>query len=161
VLPYYMLLADGDTESDDVKSFNVFKTSKIKTSSLQRVFKKYPVVPLYGDMTIVMEYVLRRSGHYDFQKMGTNWGRDPAIDGEAVPLTPLPIYDIVANWEAQRTAHSHYAPRLAASLHRLSRYPFRKVQNDVSESVSACVFQLVKDGFTLLSQWTSQVGCWV
>ncbi|KAJ1406706.1 hypothetical protein B484DRAFT_404062 [Ochromonadaceae sp. CCMP2298] len=135
VLPYLLLVADG--EADDVKSFNVFKTGKIKLSNLQKIFKRFPVVPLYGDMTIVMEYVLRRSGHYE-TKMGTSWGRGP-IDGEPEASKPLAPYDLVAQWAAQ------YAPRLAASLHRLQRYPFQKVQDDVSENVSAAVFALGKD----------------
>jgi hypothetical protein len=60
---------------------------------------RYPVVPLYGDMTIVMEYVLRRSGHYE-TKMGTSWGRG-ALDGEPEPSKPLAPYDLVAQWAAQ------------------------------------------------------------
>ena len=43
VLPYYMLIVDG--ESDDPKSFNVFKTSKLKLSALQKVFKKVILPP--------------------------------------------------------------------------------------------------------------------
>lgn len=72
VLPYYMLMCDG--EGDDAKSFNMFKTSKIKLASIQKIFKKYPVVPLYGDINMVLEIVLHRSLHYDTVKMGRDWG---------------------------------------------------------------------------------------
>lgn len=72
VLPYYMLICDG--EGDEAKSFNMFKTSKIKLANLQKVFKKFPVVPLYGDINMVLELVLHRSPHYDVARMGRDWG---------------------------------------------------------------------------------------
>lgn len=111
VLPYYLLLADG--EADDSKSFNVFKTTKIKLSNLQRVFKKYPVVPLYGDMNIVLEIVLHRSAHYSEPKMGSSWKASSAVPG-AIP----PLYDLRASWVDIRETHSQYMTRFSAAINR-------------------------------------------
>ena len=48
ILPFLMVMVDGDAQEEH-KSFNVFKTSKIKATRLHALFKKFPIVPLYGD----------------------------------------------------------------------------------------------------------------
>ena len=125
VLPYFMLVCDGET--DEVKSFNIFKTTKIKLPNLQRIFKKYPVVPLYGDMNICMEIVLRRSGHYDSVKMGTVWGMDTSYStpigtstsNSVTNSAPMPVqYDLKASWVAIREGYSVYMTRFSAAINR-------------------------------------------
>jgi cytoplasmic FMR1 interacting protein len=113
VLPYYILIADG--EADDAKSFNIFKTSKIKLPTLQKVFKKYPVVPLYADMNMVMELVLHRSAHYNTAKLGSSWGAVPV--GSAAPVMQ-PHYDLRMAWAGMRDAYSVYMTRFSASINR-------------------------------------------
>jgi cytoplasmic FMR1 interacting protein len=133
MMPYFMLLADG--EGEDAKSFNIFKTSKIKLSNLQKIFKRYPVVPLYGDLTLTLEYVLRRSLHYDSVRMGSSWGAEAVAvsvaatsgpgsgDHHAGPLLqvpPMPAhYDLRSYWEPTREAYAQYVTRFSASLSRL------------------------------------------
>ena len=118
VLPYFMLVCDG--ESDEPKSFNIFKTGKIKLSNLQRVFKKYPVVPLYGDMNICMEIVLRRSGHYDSVKMGSVWGgSDSAGVSGGISGSVMPVqYDLKASWAGNRESYAAYVTRFSAAINR-------------------------------------------
>jgi len=162
VLPYYMLIADG--EGDDPKSFNMFKTSKIKLSNLQKVFKAYPIVPLYGDMTIVMELILQRSPHYDAAKMGSNWGSlDTASSSSGSSSSSsssgsmLPPYDLCAQWESMRSAYSEYTTRFTAAMNRCAKYPFQKLLDEVAINMSPGMFALVKQGFDLLAQWKTNV----
>lgn len=148
VLPYYILLADGD--SDDPKSFNIFKTSKIKFSAVQKVFRKHPVVPLYGDMAITLEFILQRSPHYDAANMGASWGREP--DAKVVQS-----YSLSSHWEAIRAAHSNYLSRFAAEINRYEKYPFQKALDEVTVEMARKMFGLVVEGLQKLSQWTVAV----
>jgi len=61
VMPYCLFLMDGEVNSTN----NVFKSKKLKLSRFSAIFKKYPVVPLYGDMQIALEQMVRRAPHFD------------------------------------------------------------------------------------------------
>ena len=37
---------------------------------MQRIFRRYPVVPVYGDMHITLLQVLQRAPHFKMDKMG-------------------------------------------------------------------------------------------
>jgi cytoplasmic FMR1 interacting protein len=150
VLPYYILMADG--EADDPKSFNIFKTSRIKLPALQKLFKRFPVVPLFADTTLVLEYVLHRSVHYTAGKYGSSWG------DAAFPTAPIPPhYDLRASWPGMRDSYSTYVTRFSAAINRYEKYPFQKALDDVSVSMSASVYALVTDGLQLVARWSGVV----
>ena len=46
LVPHIMVIIDGDLS--DLKSINVFTFKKINLSSIQKVLRRYPVVPLFG-----------------------------------------------------------------------------------------------------------------
>lgn len=148
IVPYFMLMADG--EADEAKSLNIFKTNKIKISKLQNIFKKYPIVPLYGDMSLNMELLLQRSQHYERGSLGSLWGHKDLDNFTSV-------YDLKSQWESIRTSYSQYMTRFTAAINRHRKYPFRKVLDAVTIEMSSVTFHLVKDGFLLLSAWTSQL----
>lgn len=150
VLPYFILIADG--EADDAKSFNIFKTSKIKLPALQKWFKRFPVVPLFADTALVLESVLHRSAHYSTARLGNAWG-DPAFQ-TAPPPGP---YDLRASWPGMRDAYSAYVTRFSASLNRYEKYPFQKALDEVSVSMSASVYALVTEGLQLVTRWSAAV----
>lgn len=151
ILPFLMVMVDGDAQ-EEPKSFNVFKTSKIKATRLQAVFKKYPIVPLYGDMSIAMEIILHRSSHYDRAAMGSQWGQK-----EADAAVASPPYDLRSAWDGMRSSYSHFATRFAAAVNRHRKYPFRKQLDDVTVDMSAATFGLAQEGLQLLASWTAQL----
>lgn len=148
VLPYLMLIVDGEVE--DRHGFNIFKTNKIKITVLQKLFKKSPVVPLYGDMSMTLELVLAKSGHYDRSSMGASWGRDP--DSKTIAQ-----YNLRSHWETIRESYTQFMIRFTASMNRNEKYPFKKVLDEVSIEVSTEVFTMVSEGFQKLAKWTTLV----
>lgn len=146
VLPYLVLLVDG--ELDDAKGMNVFKTNKIKLPILQKVFKRTPVVPLFGDMIVTLAFILEKSPHYDKKTMASNWGGDP--DPKTVAQ-----YDLRSYWDAIRSSYSQYMLKFAAAMNRNEKYPFKKVLDEASLELANDAYSLVLDGFQKLSRWTS------
>jgi len=61
VMPYCLFLLDGDASSPH----NVFKSKRININRFARLFKKTPVIPLYGDMQITLEAWILISPHFD------------------------------------------------------------------------------------------------
>ena len=116
VLPYLVLLIDGN--DDEPKSYNVFTAKKLKSLPLvQKYIKNNPVVPLCGDMTLTLVYVLQITRHFDSASMGAAWGLnmtssapDPKIAAE---------HSLLTHWKAIRQNHSDLTIKLAASLNRL------------------------------------------
>lgn len=70
-IPHLLLIADGSVE--DPKSFSVFKTSRIQLAPLQKLFRSHPVLPVYGDVSVSVEQLLRRSGHYQRDAAAGLW----------------------------------------------------------------------------------------
>lgn len=62
VMPYGLFLMDGESPNSPL---NVFKSKKVNLSRFSKLFKKHPVVPLYGDMQITLEALIKRSPHFD------------------------------------------------------------------------------------------------
>ena len=104
LIPHLMVLVDGD--ANDPKSFNVFQGSSgsgfsfdtsamggkkgsasmgvmVSTSALQKIFKRFPVVSLYGDVTLVMVNVLERAPHFNRVQLGDAWGMNAATKDKA------------------------------------------------------------------------------
>src|SRR5690606_1803843 len=51
VMPYGLFLMDGEQNSQH----NIFKSKKVKLPRFSAIFRRYPVVPLYGDMQITLD----------------------------------------------------------------------------------------------------------
>lgn len=62
VMPYGLFLMDGESPNSPL---NVFKSKKVALSRFSKLFKRFPVVPLYGDMQITLEALIKRSPHFD------------------------------------------------------------------------------------------------
>ena len=151
VLPYLMLIAD-DYEGDP-KSFNIFKTNKLRLSVLQRIIRKNPIVPLYGDMSLTLEYILLTSSHYDRQTMGSQWGSDP--ESKVVNQ-----YDLRTHWESIRGTYSSFSLTLnnLVNKHKFSAVSFQKQLTEQTAETAKEVFQVVSTGLKHLSNWTTLVN---
>jgi cytoplasmic FMR1 interacting protein len=69
---HLMLLVDGDPA--DPKSLNVFSSKWSRQPVVLKLFKRFPVVPLYADMTITLLYILDRAPHFNRETMCETWG---------------------------------------------------------------------------------------
>ena len=68
----------------DGEKHNIFKKKDLNLSKFSRIFKKNPVVPLFGDMQITLESTIKRSPHFDEKVWGTSGTstEDPKIAQE-------------------------------------------------------------------------------
>ena len=110
MIPHLMVLMDG--EVNDPKSFNVFQGNSgsgfsfdtsamggkrgsastgvvISSSALQKVLKRFPVVPLYADVTLVLVNVLERAPHFNRVQLGDAWGANAAAKDKAEVCTAI------------------------------------------------------------------------
>lgn len=146
VIPYLLMLIDGDAE--DPKSVNVFKGKLFKISSVQKLFKEYPVIPLYGDMPITTFFILSAAPHFDSHTMGSAWGEVP--DPKVVAN-----HQLGTHWKTMKSSYAMYTTRLTAMLHRIENSPFRKESSPQSVQFAGEVYELLKSGFDRLSDWAS------
>jgi cytoplasmic FMR1 interacting protein len=146
-LPHLMLLIDGDSDEGANKVINVFKDKRIKLTSLQAIFKAYPVVPECGDMSMTMLIILQRSPHWD-TSMEKAWGGEP--DRKVVARYSLPTH-----WSSIKSQHSEFLSRFSKMSAELATYKFQKKL--AAAKYATFVSNLVVDGFKLLQSWTCTV----
>lgn len=68
-MPYLLYLMDSDEKDGN----NVFRSKKFRLDRVQRIFKTTPIVPLYGDMKISIEFVLKQCAHWNEEEMAPAW----------------------------------------------------------------------------------------
>lgn len=146
VMPSLLMLMDGDAE--DPKSMNVFKCKLFKISSVQKVFKESPVIPLYADMTITIYNALAKCPHFDGASMSLAWGEHP--DARVVEKHRLGTH-----WLRIKDEYTHCLTRLTGLLHRLNNDPFKKALTPESIKCATEVYELTKSCFRTLSDWAS------
>ena len=145
VLPHLMLLLDGDASQP--KSFNVFKSKQVKINVLQKLFREYPVVPLYGDMPITLCYILYRITHFDRATMGAQWGETPDV-------RVINHHNIATHWCFIKDSYNEITTKIAAVMNKAYRFPFRKVLDQHNVEWARYVYHIVKDCFARISEWT-------
>jgi len=137
VIPYGLFLMDGDSGAQH----NIFRTKKIKLDRFAQIFRRYPVAPLYGDMQITLESMIRRSPHFD-EKV---WGRSDASK------QPLPDYTLT-NTSSYRSQHNEYTAKLLALVNSI-----KQAGGDVPHPVAKEVVSTVLQGLHIISDWSARV----
>ncbi len=56
----------------DCEKNNIFKKKDFNLAKFSRIFKRNPVVPLFGDMQITLEAFIKRSHHFDEKVWGSS-----------------------------------------------------------------------------------------
>jgi cytoplasmic FMR1 interacting protein len=136
---------DGDGPTSP---HNVFKTKKVDLPKLSTWFRKYPVVPLYGDMQQTLDAYLTRSPHFD----KTIWGEATQIN-----KTVAVQYEVIHRIEQTRQHYNEYLSKLSSLLIEIAIYKERADPLLFSAELSRHVTLTVQQGILLLSQWTSEV----
>ena len=150
-LPHLMLLIDGDATPPDAagnkvkkESTNVFKDKRIKLGPLQQIFKNYPVVPEYGDMSMHMLVILRRAPHWE-PSMEKQWGGEP--DKKVIQRYSLPTH-----WPEMKAKHADFLGRFSKTTTELATYKFCKEMTACD--YAAHVAKLCYEGFRFMQMWT-------
>ena len=144
VLPHLLLLIDGNI--DDAKGINVFRNLKKQIAILQRVFKQYPIVPLYGDMPMTIQFIIERIPHYDKLMMNSAW-----MDSFDKRITEA--YDITLHWETIKESYNYYILHFSRMINRLQMNPFVKIHDPSNADRSREIYDIVKDGFSRICEW--------
>ncbi|EFA78321.1 component of SCAR regulatory complex [Heterostelium album PN500] len=141
VMPYVLFLID---ENDS--KHNIFKNKSLNLSRYAKIFRKNPVVPLYGDMQITLEALVKRSPHFDEKAWGTSTLESKvALD-----------YEIIHCVDQTKQLYIDYTARFAnmvndirASRSRNPKDPLPFPETDVPEVILL--------GMRILSDWSSRV----
>jgi cytoplasmic FMR1 interacting protein len=154
VVPFLMLLIDG--EAADPRSLNVFTTKKLNIPSLQQLFNKHPVLPLYADMTITVIYIFERSPHFDRGEVAKLWGDD-------LPVKTAAEYNVASHWERIKTSFNSYSTNLLCVLRNIDHFEFVKSADKENIARIRIVYEIVKDGLGFIAEWNgvlSRVMAW-
>ncbi|KAJ1446360.1 cytoplasmic fragile-X interacting family-domain-containing protein [Pelagophyceae sp. CCMP2097] len=150
-LPHLLLLIDGakldDKAAPGAKTTNVFKDKRIKLAPIQAIFKQYPVVPEYGDMSMTMIIILQRSPHWD-ASMDRPWGGEPDKKVEA-------RYSLPTHWPEIKASHASFLARFTKAVEELAAYKFQKGMP--ATKYAEFISRLVIDGFKMLQTWTCMI----
>jgi len=141
VMPYVLYLMDGEQNSPN----NIFKSKKIKLERFSKIFRKYPVVPLYGDMQITLESTIRRSPHFDEKVWGSS-GADTKLSIE---------YEVVNHLETTRTQYNEYIAKFAGMVNEIRA--LKRDNKPVQTAIAFEVTNTVLQGIQFLSDWTAKV----
>jgi cytoplasmic FMR1 interacting protein len=141
VMPYGLLLMDGDNEK-----LNILKTRKVSIDKFAKLYRKYPIVPLYGDMSFSLEQIIKRAPHYDEKVWGTSL--DARIASE---------YEILGQLEAVRAQHTVYLAKFSNMINQINIMRSTSGDKGFSEEATRNFTNIVLEGLKLLSDWSGKV----
>lgn len=158
VLPYLLFLIHGEEgqEGDDSKKKeherrSIFKMKHIKLERFMKIFRKYPIIPLYGDMQVSVYGVLKKL-IVPFNE--ETWGIGKVSD------TKLAVdYEIIHHLNDVRRDYNLFL----STFNNLIKEVKLQLKNSsgnigkVSESLGKEVRRVVLLGFSHLSDWTGRV----
>eukprot|EP01114_Cavostelium_apophysatum_P018213 TRINITY_DN5592_c0_g1_i1.p1 TRINITY_DN5592_c0_g1~~TRINITY_DN5592_c0_g1_i1.p1 ORF type:complete len:1338 (-),score=458.14 TRINITY_DN5592_c0_g1_i1:118-4131(-) len=140
VMPYVLFLMDGEQNSQ----YNIFKSKKLKLNRFSSIFKKYPVVPLYGDMQITLDSTIKRSPHFDEKA----WGGGADVKSSVE-------YEVIAHLENVQNLHNEFLAKFGNMINEI-----KAIQRDgkpVGFALAKEVTSTVLQGFQYISDWTDKI----
>jgi hypothetical protein len=93
---------------DSLEGANIFKSKDLKLERFVKLFRLHPVVPLYGDMQIDLEAVLRRCPNFEERALQTSSQSRTASE-----------YLLSNSLAADSLAHGAYIARHASLLNEI------------------------------------------
>ena len=160
-VPHLLLMIDGSTRFDNFPYVGGLKP-------IQKVFKRFPLVPLFADQTLVLAKVLERSKNFPSAEQGVKssadaevrrkWGADMRRLRHEVPGLKQKFkdaYKIELPWPAMRQTYELFLSRLSLMMNRLQRAPFLKELNEANVDTAREVFELAREGLCHLSSWST------
>jgi len=143
VMPFLLFLID---ENDPKK--NIFKNKSLNLSRYSKIFRKNPVVPLYGDMQITLESLVKRSPHFDEKAWGTS-----TLDSKVAF-----DYEIIHVLDSTRVQYNECMSRFSNMINEIKASKQRKDNPNGAYPISDTdIKQIVLHCLRILSDWTSRV----
>ena len=139
VIPYGLFLMDGR----EGNFINIFKNKKINVKRFSNLFKKYPIVTLYGDMQIKLDNMIKSAPNY----IQGSW---PIAETEKLAKE----YEIIHHLPTIRVQHTEYMGKLNTILNMIK---IDEPECDEDTDFSLEVTNIILDGLSLISTWTSKV----
>ncbi|KAN0039438.1 hypothetical protein ACTA71_001632 [Dictyostelium dimigraforme] len=141
VMPFVLFLID---ENDS--KHNINKNKNLNISRYAKIFKKNPVVPLYGDMQITLESLVKRSPHFDEKAWGTS-----TLDSKSAL-----DYEIIHVLDQTRSLYNEYMARFANMINEIRAAKARGPKEPLPLPESD-IQAITLMGLRILSDWTSRV----
>lgn len=132
VIPFGLFLIDGQE--------NIFKTKKFGFDRFRNIFKRHPVVPMFGDMTIVTTAYIERCTHYDPRLYSC-----PPDDKLAVE------YEIVNHLEEVRSQHLKYVSKFSQMINELRTTGSANLSSEKAKDI----YDFVLQGLQMIAQWSA------
>lgn len=146
ILPHLILIADGN----ETGGINVFRQYRSKLSPVQKLLKKFPVVPLFGDMSLNIIYIIERAANFDSENMRGSWvSESNDIDGS--------VYDLRSSWPSIRENYDTYFGQLTSLRKILNDDPFQKILTPENVGFAEQVSQVIHSGMSYLSSWNGSI----
>eukprot|EP01125_Pyxidicula_operculata_P015482 TRINITY_DN5257_c0_g2_i2.p1 TRINITY_DN5257_c0_g2~~TRINITY_DN5257_c0_g2_i2.p1 ORF type:complete len:935 (+),score=184.13 TRINITY_DN5257_c0_g2_i2:17-2821(+) len=127
---------------DDPKR-SLAKTKELNAGVVQKIIRKWPVVPLCGDTFIPTADVLKDSPSFR------------AFPDFLAPPAKIPAYDLVSYSSEARNDHNHFVSTFKDAMINLKELQRRKLE--ISWDFSKELFRMTTRGFKLLSDWTAAI----
>ncbi|KYQ91088.1 component of SCAR regulatory complex [Tieghemostelium lacteum] len=137
VMPFILLLIDDEKH-------NIFKNKNLNFSRYSKIFRKNPVVPLYGDMQITLESVVRKSPHFNENQWGTS-----TLDSKVAQE-----YEIIHVLDSTRQLYNEYVAKFANMINEIKA---SKSKNPKEALPDQDIKQILLLGLRILSDWTCRV----
>ncbi|EGC37325.1 Rac-binding component of scar regulatory complex [Dictyostelium purpureum] len=141
VMPFALFLID---ENDS--KHNINKNKNLNISRYAKIFKKHPVVPLYGDMQITLESLVKRSPHFDEKAWGTT-----TLDSKSAL-----DYEIIHVLDQTRSFYNDYMARFANMINEIKAAKARGPKEPLPISDND-IEHITLVGLRALSDWSSKV----
>ena len=153
VLPHLLYLGDSDDKNNQ-KGVNIFKlgsSDKIKfsLSRMQKLFRPFPFIPLYADMSIDVKFVLRRCAHWDEETMGEQWDTQR-------PQKLKERYELLYHRQKIRADYTDFTTRFSTLLNEVRA--FTQAKRIITPKMLQTVFNSVLEGLKLLSTWSAKIN---
>jgi len=142
VVPYIFILIDADEKKGGI---NIFKTSYPK--KFQKVFKIFPIIPLYGDMRVEVMLVLQQCHHWE-DEMESQWENRKKMRLER-------NYELTYHRDAIRAEYRQRLCEFTTLLNEVKVYQqlSKTITPEMLEKIFTCILSCLK----ALSNWSAKV----
>lgn len=143
-IPFLIFLLDEALP----KGFNPFKSSKVNLGRYQKLFKHFPIIPLYGDMQFHVCDIFMYCAKWDDDLMRPAW------------ITKKPIklklrYDLRYTKDKIRNEYTTLCAQVASLVNSIEA--FIKQEKSLPPPLLMDVEAVVKKAFQAMSEWSSRI----
>jgi cytoplasmic FMR1 interacting protein len=155
VLPVLVVLAT----SSEKESESLYK--RVKINRLLNIFKNDPVIPAFPDLHLSPAAILKELSSY-FQNFSSQTRLLSLPAPHEIPPRELQDYQrhylILNHMGTIRAEHDEFSVRFASAMNQMIMLKSSDgVDNDWSRDIKGNMYDIVVEGFQLLSRWTGRI----